>query len=116
MTATDVRPKVFIPQQPTRYDHEKQMRVPTINLAPASEYGDLYALVPDGMSAQFYAPVVAALRRKLRDMSPQDYIVPVGDPVLIAIVTGIALSMHGRARLLRWDREARRYHVIEVEI
>jgi hypothetical protein len=110
------RARVFVPQQPSRYDHEAKMRIPTVNLSPATEYGELVSVIPAGLSAQFYAPIVATVRDKLRDMTYDDYIVPVGDPILIAIVTGMALKMHGRVRLLRWDRETKRYTPIEVEM
>jgi hypothetical protein len=110
------RAVVFIPQQPTRFDHEQQMRVPTVRLDPAMEFGDLVAIVPDGLSPIFAAPIVQVCREKLRAMRADDFIVPVGDPVIIAIVCGIALNMHRRINLLRWDRNLKRYGVIEVQL
>ena len=67
----------------------------------------------------FFAPVpvVRALREKLAGFSDDDYLVPIGDPAIMAAAAAIAASFnHGRVRLLKWDRERRIYWPVQLDI
>lgn len=92
--------KVFIPQLPTRFDQATQQRIPTINVNPASRYGELVQLTVAGTTHE------EALRQ-IKTVAPiighDDFILAVGDVVLLTRTILIALRENGRATLLRWD-------------
>lgn len=114
--STKVRAKVFIPQQPSRWDPLMKMRVPTVELSAATVYGDLVPMLPMGMSPLAAAPIKVAVREILRNMRADDYIMPVGHPAIIAIVCALALDMHRRIRLLVWHGDTKQYSPIDIDI
>jgi hypothetical protein len=72
-----------------------------------------------GHTQSLFAPVptVRKLRERLEEFSDDDYILPVGDPVLMSTVSMVAAEMNnGRVAFLKWDRIQRRYLVIRVDI
>lgn len=88
----------------------------SMNLTPAGEYGDIEILMPQSQSMLAPVPTVRALKEKLRTFSDEDYILPVGDPVLISTVAMVAGEMnHGRVKFLKWDKGLRRYFPIQVD-
>lgn len=87
---------------------------PMVDVTPACVYGELRVLFQSnvGIAVQ---PYVAKLRHELRDFSDDDYLLLVGDPVLIGLCTAIASEMNrGHVRMLRWDKRARDYIEIKV--
>lgn len=87
-----------------------------MDLTPASEYGQLVILNPHSQSLFAPVPTVRRLLDKLETFTDNDYILPVGDPVLMSTVAMVAAKKnHGRVKFLKWDRIARRYIVIQVD-
>lgn len=86
------------------------------DLSPAVEYGQIEVLLKHSQSLLAPVPTVRKLREALKDFSDDDYILPVGDPVLMSTVSMIAGEMNrGRVKFLKWDRVARKYLVIQVD-
>lgn len=114
------RPTAWIPTVPMRWDHEEQIAKPVVRLEPAELWGTPRVLLKPrtgSVSAYHIGPLIQTMREVLRrDARTEDYVVAVGDPALIVAVAGIMLKMFGRANLLRWDRLAARYVVVEVEV
>jgi len=92
--------KVYIPQLPTRFDYATQQRIPTINVNPASRYGDLVQLSAPGTD---HAEGLAQVKAAAQAIGNSDYILAVGDVVLLTWTILTALRQNGRATLLRWD-------------
>lgn len=89
---------------------------PAMDLSPAAEYGELQVLMPQSQSMLSPVPTVRALKEKLRNFTDDDFIVPVGDPVLIATVAMVAAEQNGgRVKFLKWDRMLKKYFVIPVD-
>ena len=63
------------------------------NYEDAGKFGDLEVLVSNVENIDLYstAPVVRSMNRKLRNFNDQDYILFSGDPVAIAIASGIVI-------------------------
>lgn len=103
---------VFIPQLPTRYDKATGKRVPSIDTNPAAQYGDLVSLFSIDVTRE---EALEALRERYADgwewpeIKETDYILAVGDVVLLSLTIVHALRINGRATLLRWDNELRQY-------
>ena len=63
--------RVFAPQQPMRYNRDQGGMVPSMDLTPAMEYGDLIIMIPYvGADALLLTvPVVRKIREAMRDFS-----------------------------------------------
>lgn len=88
------------------------------NLLPALDYGDLEhildALDQVGLNPD---PWVKKIRRKLKDFTSDDFILAVGDPAAIGIACAVAASRTGgRFKMLKWDRQERRYFPVSIDI
>lgn len=112
--ATTLAPSVFVPQEPSRWDPALQMHVPSVNLRPAMKYGTLKVLMPPNISVMFASPTIQALKERLAGSTPDDFLVAVGDPTLMASCAGILLRKHGRLNLLKWDRRESQYALVEI--
>lgn len=109
--------KVYVPQLPSRFDAASRLWVPTVNMKPAEEYGEIIIMLPPNANRLHTAPLVAALRDQMRDFTVEDYIVAVGDPSLIAAAAVIAAGhSSGTLRVLKWDRLASKYIPVEMKL
>lgn len=100
-------PTVFIPQVPSRLEGE--VWVPTADVTPAREFGELIHIMPMGMNLSDPAVIVERLTRGLEDFSFDDYLLLLGDPVVIATASAIISARQGNIHLLKWDRRMKRY-------
>lgn len=104
--------KVFVVCEPASKDGASK-----IDLTPALEYGEIEVLLQHSQSLLAPVPTVRKLRDKLENFCDEDYILPVGDPVLMSTVAMVAAhANHGKVKFLKWDRIQRRYMVIPVDI
>lgn len=103
--------KVFITQVPNRRDEATKTFVPTVNISPASEYGDIVVMMP--ANAQFHATgdLIAQMRKHLKDYDYEagDCIVSLGDPAIVAVAFGMLGAMFGKFTILKWDKHLSRY-------
>lgn len=104
-------PTVFVTQIPNRRDKDTGAFVPSINIAPAAEHGEIRVMMP--AQAPFHATtdLVSQLRAHLKNYSygAGDSLVAVGDPAIIAVACAILGKEHGRFIVLKWDRNVGRY-------
>ena len=108
--------KVYIPHIPNRRDRETNIFVPTIDVTPANEYGELVTLLPPTASFHATGDLIDMLRPFARtyNFEDGDCIVAVGDPSILAIVFGLVASMHSKFNLLKWDRSIHRYVKVKI--
>ena len=91
--------------------------VPNRNVLPAQKYGDLILMLPPGDVVLSAAPTVSRLRKKLKDFNDDDYILPMGDPIAIALAGEIASDINnGKVQFLKWDRQERLYYPVKSNI
>lgn len=105
MTASS--PIVFVTQDPT----DK-------NLTPAREYGDLQLLWPSG-DPNFYEEAARIVEQRLISLGfcDSDYLLLLGDPVLIGITVATACKINGgRCKVLKYQKQDRRYTHHQLEI
>jgi len=108
--------RVFIPQEPTKWDDAAKMRVPSINVAPAAKFGKLEILLPPQVTLLYPDPIVRTLKERFNDITGDDYLLAVGDPSLIAICAGLFLQQLGSMKLLKWDRASQVYLTVRIQI
>lgn len=109
-------PKVYAPQMPSKYDTTTKLWIPSINIDPARKFGELVVMLPPNANRLHTAPLIAAMRDQMRDYGPEDYLVAVGDPSLIAAAACIAhRKAGGLLRVLKWDRQVSSYILVEAQ-
>ena len=109
-------PRVFVPMQPSRFDVGLKNWVPTVNLEPASKFGEVIVMLEPGANRAHTVPLANALKEKMRDYGKDDYFVALGDPSIIAIGAIIARDRAGFLRLLKWDRSIGDYIEMEIRV
>jgi len=108
---------VYVVQERKKYNSVTGDMEPVVNLAPACEFGDLIQLFDHRQHALLVGPTTSHLKNKLRNFNDDDYILPIGNPILIAASIAIAAkNNHGKVKLLNWDRELGRYIVLNYEL
>lgn len=94
---------------------------PGKNLLPAQRFGELVILVPhvNGDRPFSVESDVDMIWEKLKKygMTRHDYVLPIGDPVLIGIATALAADItDGRFKILKYDRQEKDYLVVDVDL
>lgn len=109
------RGRVFVVCEPTSIIGGQPVKL--MNLAPAVEFGDIEVLLPNNQTLFNTVPTVRALRDSLVDFNDADYILPVGDPVLMCVVAMVAADMNkGRVNFLKWDKKFKKYFSIQTDV
>lgn len=88
------------------------------NIAPALNFGTIETILPPNAQIAFsVAPTVARIKRKLERFTDEDYLLFIGDPTAIGIISAVAASRNkGRFKCLKWDKLERRYIPIQVDL
>ena len=89
-----------------------------LNLNRARVYGELVPILPMGrnitMSPQ---PVLRELRRKLKKFTDEDFLLLVGDPIIIALAIYVAAEINrGCVQVLKYDRDLRDYYIVRIDL
>ena len=91
---------------------------PKINIMGAKEYGDFKFLLPELSQIIFSpGPLIYKLRQALKDFNEKDYLLLTGDPAIIGVACSIVSDItNGKYKLLKWDRQERKYYPIEINL
>lgn len=110
--------KVYITQVPHRRDPETKAFVPSVNISPAAEHGELIVMMPPRAAFHATSDLVRQLKDHLKDYSYEagDSIVALGDPAIIAVACAVLGKMHGKFIVLKWDRNVGRYLPAHVAV
>jgi hypothetical protein len=88
------------------------------NLAPALEFGELRVLAT--RDVPMFGNVNPTIKAALSVLAPflpeEDYLLCIGDPLLIGVAMHTILSNHKYVRCLKWDRQTSKYYPITIEI
>jgi hypothetical protein len=108
-------PKVFVTQIPHKKDAVTGAYVPSMNISPASEHGEMIIMMPPRASFFATADLVKQLKIHLKDYDYEagDAVVVLGDPIITATVCAI-LGAKGSFTILRWDRNLGRYTPVRI--
>ena len=91
---------------------------PKINIMGASKYGEFKFLLPEFSQIIFSpGPLIFKLRKNLKDFTVEDYLLLTGDPAIIGVACSIVSDItNGKYRLLKWDKQERKYYPIEINL
>lgn len=108
--------RVFVVQNQHRWNRQAEKFEPKFDLAPAESYGELVYLLSPTAAPFNPEPVLDELREKLDDFDDGDYLLLVGNPVLIGFSVAIAAAKNeGRVNFLQWSGKDRRYITVQAE-
>lgn len=108
-------PKVFMPNLPMRKHPDTREWVPSIDPTPAEKHGELVVLLTQDEVNAGLANCSQAIRKRLADSSPDDFILCTGRP---ALQMAIGVEWYRRhpgspMKLLEWDARLRSYLAVE---
>ena len=91
---------------------------PKINIMGAATYGNFKFLLPELSQIIFSpGPLIYKLRQALKDFTENDYLLLTGDPAIIGVACSLASEItNGKYKLLKWDRQERKYYPIEINL
>ena len=101
-----------------RFVYVVQQPAPNINILSASDYGYLVICLPNRDQANYStAPYTLKMKKNLQDFRKEDYLLAVGDPVIIGISTAVVSEVtSGQFNILKWDKREYRYYPLEVDM
>ena len=110
--------KVYVVQEPGFRVGADGTKEHKINLDPARKFGEIEFLLESGLDpGTAMQPYVRVIKKKLEGMKPDDLLLPLGDPAIMAIAVAIAAQQNsGKVSVLRWDRFEKDYQKISVSI
>jgi hypothetical protein len=89
-----------------------------INMLPATVYGRVLIMLPANFRTMYAAqPAARKIRGIMRNVSKDDYLLPVGDPVAIALAGAVmAERTGGWLHLLKWDNHEKCYYPVRIDV
>jgi len=101
-----------------RFDQDKGELVPRFeSIEKAERWGDLYYLLSPGQHPFRADLALGDLHEKLVEFSDGDYLLLIGNPVLIGMAVAIAANYNdGRVKFLQWSGKFKEYSEISAKI
>lgn len=106
---------VYVVQNHVRFDSGKGELVPVYNISPAERFGKLKFILNPRATLARPEELVAKMDLILKGYCDEDYLLLIGNPVLIGLATGIAAAHNsGRLQLLVWSGKDRDYTPVKT--
>lgn len=101
-------PKVFLPQSPDSL---------SVNILPAAQFGDFVVCWQGHQLLTNTAWCIQQVRHAMKDATPHDYLLCIGDPSVIAICAIVFSQITGgRINILKWDRQEKEYYCVVIDV
>lgn len=86
------------------------------NFLPAKDFGELHVMLTGSLDEDM-AMHVTSLKEQLAEFCERDFLLPVGDPILMGIAFAlVADATDGFFSVLRWDRVKYRYYNVNIQL
>lgn len=96
--------KVFVVQDAKWVDPKDGQLKPKFDFTPAAEFGELVFLLGSSASPFNLPPVLSELQERLKGITEDDYLLLVGNPVLLGLAVAIAADYNdGSITMLQWS-------------
>lgn len=88
------------------------------NILPAQKFGEIKILFPPDFQVGLSAgQATQRLMFEMSDFTKEDYLLLIGDPVVIGIATAVASHWsNGKVKLLKWDRHEKIYYPVSFDL
>jgi hypothetical protein len=108
--------RVFIPQHPYKFDREKRENLNDGDLSGVLTFGHPLFMLPRGIKYNKLRQAVKRLEVAMFDYSDRDYLLVVGDPVVVAAAVVIASrKVRGPINIIRWLRYTNEFKVFPLD-
>ena len=108
---------VYVVQKSQRLNRTTGRLEDVFDLSSAEEHGSLQELLSPTAKPFAPEPIVAELYSKLENFSDGDFILCVGNPILIGLATAVAADINeGRVCLLQWNGHKQKYVPVSVDL
>jgi len=108
---------VYVVQKQLMLDRETGELVPRFDLSAAAEFGQLEFLLSPSAKPFDPEPIARDLHAGLENFTEDDYLLLVGNPVLIGMSTAVAAYYsEGIVNFLQWHGKDRRYVAVRADI
>lgn len=102
--------RVFVIQNQHYWNAGKQQFLPKFDFSAAAEFGDIEFLLSPTAAPFRPDSVIEELHNKLSTIKPDDYLLLIGNPVLIGLSVAVAADyLEGRVQMLQWSGKDGRY-------
>ena len=100
-----------------RFVYVVQQPAPNINILSASDFGYLVICLPNREQAIYSTqPFVRKMKKNLQEFRQQDYLLAIGDPIIIGICNIVISDVtNGKFNVLKWEKRESRYYPLEVD-
>jgi hypothetical protein len=113
-------PRVFVTQIPSRYEDMSKISarlnsdayrrwVPTVDISSAREFGTVIVMLPMGLNFPHADLIVPQIESMINGFTIHDALLPLGDPLLMACAIGMVARKMNKFKILKWDRQQKRY-------
>lgn len=111
------QPRVFIPQLALRKRviQGQEELVPSVDITPSAEYGVPTIIYRAGFVELNSLDALIDGAERIKSITEQDYILPIGSPLLISTVVALALQHVKVVNYLWWSKNDQRYTVIPYD-
>lgn len=108
---------VYVVQEHRKYNRETGEHEPTYDLSPAQEYGELRYLLSPTAAPWRPQSIIDDLYAGLEGFGPDDYLLMMGNPVLIGLATAVVSDINdGHIKFLQWHGRERKYIPVEAHV
>lgn len=107
---------VYAVQCPLSRD-EKGQTIDRYDLLPAKEFGEVVRLLSPDARPFNPKPIIKELYEKLETFSDEDYLICIGNPILLSMAFSIACDINdGKVTLLQWHGYRQTYIPVVVDM
>lgn len=105
---------VYIPQIVRRATNG--VLTPKFDFTEAAQFGTLKEIVGEFEDILFTDRIASIVQSSLEEFTQDDYLLAVGDPTVIALCAGVIFRKHSSVKMLKWDRQTRKYLMLELKL
>lgn len=106
---------VYVVQRAT-YRDGKTLR-DKYDLSPAEAFGPLVELLEPDTKPFDTEPVIDLLYDRLEDFGDDDYLICIGNPILLSLAVSVAIDINdGRVKLLQWNGRVGKYVAVDADL
>lgn len=109
-------PKVYIPHVAMKVDKSNGQRVAVYDFTEAAFHGQLVEVLPRNVDVSDFRALPYAVKNGLDSFKADDFLLCVGDPIVIALCAGVLLRDLKDLNMLKWDRDTKTYHKVSVTL
>lgn len=106
---------VYVVQDTRRYENGEYVSVH--DLTPAQQFGEMVYLLSPTAAPWKPEGIISELWDKLEGFCDEDFLLMVGNPVLVGLATAVACDVNkGRVKFLQWHGRSQSYTPVEAQV